>query len=84
MTSVTIMHHRQKNHLQVHRDVLVILGDYDHHDGEHMTMTMIMMMTIIGTTVCVCLKAHLASVDGRPWMEEVNARLFLKPTTSEG
>ena len=54
MTSVTIMHHRQKNHLQVHRDVLVILGDYDHHDGEHMTMTMIMMMTIIGTTVCVC------------------------------
>ena len=51
MTSVTIMHHRQKNHLQVHRDVLVILGDYDHHDGEHMTMTVMMM---IGAIVCVC------------------------------
>ena len=54
MTSVTIMHPRQKHHHHhVHHGAFIILGHYDHHDGEHMTMTMIMMMTIIGTTVCV-------------------------------
>ena len=31
-----------------------------------MTMTVMMM---IGAIVCVCLKAHLAWADGRPWME---------------
>ena len=66
MTSVTIMHHHQKHHHHVHHDAFIILGHYDHHDGEHMTMTVMMM---IGAIVCVCLKAHLAWADGRPWME---------------
>ena len=65
MTSVTIMHHHQKHHHHVHHDAFIILGHYDHRDGEHMSM----MMMMIGAIVCVCALRHTShgSMEGRGW-----------------